>query len=224
MLNLTGVTPAKEEPPREVALGIHAMALVNELGAAVRVDKDGLRFRAVLRTAWANPPAIADKLVAIPGADVVTGKAMTTAKALATGTPSSAFAADYEAGQGGLMVPAAMIGLASAVVIPAITRMMGGGQPEAPTDMPPMNQADLVSLLLRAYVDEAYPKWKAEHPKQKCPAKLDEVASYFGADPGLPVNTDPWGHELVMKCDDKGFVVFSVGPDGKPGTEDDVRP
>src|SRR5690606_33391103 len=41
MLNLTGVTPADVEAPPQVALGIHAMALVNELGLGARVDKDG---------------------------------------------------------------------------------------------------------------------------------------------------------------------------------------
>src|SRR5690606_31513556 len=37
MLNLTGITPASQEAPPSVALGVHAIALVNELGAAVRV-------------------------------------------------------------------------------------------------------------------------------------------------------------------------------------------
>ena len=54
--------------------------------------------------------------------------------------------------------------------------------------------------------------------------KLADVATYFGENPGLPVLTDPWGHDLVMTCDDKGFTVISVGPDGKQGTDDDVSP
>jgi hypothetical protein len=81
-----------------------------------------------------------------------------------------------------------------------------------------------VSLLLRAYIEEAYPKWKAEHPKQKCPTKIEEVAIYFGDNPGLPLTADPWGHDLVMECDGTKFVVYSVGPDGKPDTADDIRP
>jgi hypothetical protein len=222
MLNLTGITPAKEEAPREVAFGIHAMALVNELGVGARVDKDGLRFRALLRTVWANPPDVIDQVVKIAGNDILTGKATDVATKIAAGSPSSAFAADFAAGQGGLMVPAAMIGLASAVVVPAISRMLGGGGDEPET--PQMNDADLVSLLLRAYVDEAYPKWKAEHPKEKCPSKIEDVAFYFGDNPGLPLKTDPWGHDLVMSCADGKFVVYSTGPDGKPDTADDIRP
>lgn len=222
MLNLTGITPTDVEVPAQVALGIHAIALVNELGLGARVDKDGLRFRAFLRTAWANPPALVPRILEIDGNDIVTGKAMMPAQALAAIAPGSPFAADFDAGQGGLMIPAAMIGLASAIAIPAVMQMLGGGGEEPPGA--PMDEADLVSLLLGAYVNEAYPKWQADHPGTTCPASLAEVATYFGADPGVPVTTDPWGHELVMKCDEKGFTVMSVGPDGKPDTADDVTP
>ena len=41
---------------------------------------------------------------------------------------------------------------------------------------------------------------------------------------GLPV--DPWGHEYVYVCpgaNGADFDVFSCGPDGKPGTDDDVK-
>lgn len=225
MLNLSGITPAAEEATPGVALGIHAIALVNELGAAARVDTDGLRFRAFLRTAWANPPALVPRILEVSGNDILTGKAMMPAMALAAIAPGTPFAADFDAGQGGLMVPAAVIGIVSAVVIPAVMQMFAGG--DASADAPPgeaMNSADLVTLLLHAYIEEAYPKWQADHPGKKCPATLAEVAKYFDAPAELPVTTDPWGHALVMTCDDKGFSVMSVGPDGQPGTADDVRP
>jgi hypothetical protein len=219
MLNLSGITPAKEEAPREVALGIHAMALVNELGVAARLDKDGLRFRAMIRTAWTNPPDVLAKVIQIAGNDIVTGKATDVAKQIVAAAPSSPFAADFDAGQGGLMVPAAMIGLASAVVIPAFTRMVGGG-----SDMPPaMDNTALVELLLQAYVEEAYPKWRAANPGKPCPGGLADVAAMFGADPGLPTTIDPWGKQLVMTCDAKRFAVSSLGPDGVAGTGDDIR-
>src|SRR5690606_29333015 len=161
----------------------------------------------------------------VSGNDILTGKAMMPAMALAAIAPGTPFAADFDAGQGGLMVPAAVIGIVSAVVIPAVMQMFAGG--DASADAPPgeaMNSADLVTLLLHAYIEEAYPKWQADHPGKKCPATLAEVAKYFDAPAELPVTTDPWGHALVMTCDDKGFSVMSVGPDGKPGTADDVRP
>jgi hypothetical protein len=233
MLNLTGITPTQTEAPTEVQLGIHAMSLVNELGVGIRVEKDGVRLRAFGRTAWTNDANLAKQIIAVKGADIVSGKATEPAKQLAKSAPGSPFAADFDAGQGGLMVPAAMIGLGSAVVIPAVMRLFGSGggggeegemPGESPTGQPPMNQADLTSLLLHAYVEDAWPKWQAEHPKQKCPAKLAEVAKYFGDQPDLPVIKDPWGNDLVMKCDDKGFSVVSMGPDGKLDTADDVKP
>jgi hypothetical protein len=206
------------------------MSMLDEMGVATRIDKDGVKFRAMVRTAWSNPPALAEQIIKIPGKDIITGKATVPAQTLATTNPGTPFAQDFDAGQGGLMVPAAMIGLASAVVLPAVMRALAGGgdggpEPsESPTGGPAMDKADLVQLLLRAYAEEAYPKWQADHPKQKCPATLAEVAKYFGEDPGLPVLQDPWGHDLVMTCNDKdGFKVSSVGPDGTPGTDDDVH-
>ncbi len=34
--------------------------------------------------------------------------------------------------------------------------------------------------------------------------------------------TDPWGNPLVYKLTDRGYEVFSAGPDGKVSTEDDI--
>jgi hypothetical protein len=34
---------------------------------------------------------------------------------------------------------------------------------------------------------------------------------------------DPWGHELHISCASDEITVTSDGPDGKPGTSDDVR-
>ena len=42
--------------------------------------------------------------------------------------------------------------------------------------------------------------------------------------PVLPV--DPWGHKYIYDCPGKhntnGYDLFSAGPDGKPGTGDDI--
>jgi hypothetical protein len=227
MLNLSGITPTAQAVPEQVAFGIHSIALVNELAAAVRVEADGVRFRAFLRTAWANPPDVVAKYVAFSGADIITGKATEGAKQLVASAPGSPYAADFDAGQGGLMIPAAAIGLVTAVVIPAIARYVGGGE-QAAEDLPsqgaPMGSRDMALLLVRAYVEEAYPQWKSDNAGKTCPGKLEELAKYFGEEPGIPVLEDPWGHALVMQCDAKGLVVVSVGEDGSLGTADDVRP
>jgi hypothetical protein len=86
-----------------------------------------------------------------------------------------------------------------------------------------MQRGDLAKLLVRAYVTEAYPRWQADNPGKPCPSALEDLARYFGDDPGVPVLTDPWGQRLVMQCDDAGLVVLSLGPDGTRGTADDIR-
>jgi hypothetical protein len=227
MLNLSGIKPSTQEVPDQIALGIHAMSLVNELGAAAKVEPTGVQFRVALRTVFANPPDVVATYVGVSGNDIVTGKATATGQTLASTAPSSPFAADFAAGQGGLMVPAAAIGLVTAVIVPAISRYIGGeeaGSADANTPPgPAMNNSDLATLLVRAYVEEAYPKWLADNKGKKCPAKIEELAKYFGDDPGIPILQDPWGHDLVMQCDDRGIVVLSVGEDGQLGTPDDVR-
>lgn len=224
MLNLAGIAPATQDVTPEVAIGIKAIALVNELGAAAKIDGHGMSFRGFLRTAWTNPPDVATKISAISGEDILTGKAGDPAKQIAASAPGSPFAQDFAAGQGGLMIPAAAIGVATAIVIPAVVRAMGGAAPpDDPSAKPAVNNAELTSLLVRAYVQEAYPQWQAENKDAKCPAKLEDLAKYFGENPGIPVLADPWGHPLVMKCDEKGLSVLSVGEDGKEGTADDVR-
>jgi hypothetical protein len=123
MLNTSTVTPI-DDVPDAAATSIHAMALINEAGAGIKVDTTGIQARALVRTLWANPAGLGDKLAAIPGADVLKGGS--AAKPLATG--STPFAADYAAGQGGLMIPAGVLGFAAATVLPVL---MGATAPEA---------------------------------------------------------------------------------------------
>ena len=48
----------------------------------------------------------------------------------------------------------------------------------------------------------------------------------FGSFPQFAKDTCPmvdgWGNFLIFKANDKGFTLSSCGPDGKPGTEDDI--
>jgi hypothetical protein len=124
-------------------------------------------------------------------------------------------------------MPNAALGLATSIVMPAITQYLSAGNEDttaAPTDSePPLESGELATLLVRAYVEEAFPKWQADHKSEKCPKTLDELATYFGDAPGIPVKTDPWGHDLVMTCGDNGIAVLSLGPDGEKGTPDDIH-
>jgi len=58
--------------------------------------------------------------------------------------------------------------------------------------------------------------WSHEHAGEPCPK-----ASAIG-----PVVQDPWGHPLELTCTDQPgnqmIGAISAGPDGAPGTQDDV--
>ncbi|HET9991805.1 MAG TPA: hypothetical protein VFQ65_24920, partial [Kofleriaceae bacterium] len=77
---------------------------------------------------------VAQQVIAIGGDDIVHGRATAPGLALATGHAGAPFAQDFAAGQGGLMVPAAALGIATAIIVPAIGELLGGGM--AP-DQPP---------------------------------------------------------------------------------------
>lgn len=124
MLNLNGLTPITVEVPPAGSAALHAIALVNELGLGVKVTDQGVHLRGVLRTVWANPADVVDKVVAIPGVDILKGKSTEPARAIAAASPDSPFAADFAAGQGGLMVPAAAMGIASAIILPLFDSLL----------------------------------------------------------------------------------------------------
>ncbi|HEY6039223.1 MAG TPA: hypothetical protein VIV58_33300 [Kofleriaceae bacterium] len=126
MLNLTGITPTTQQIPPEGAAALHAISLVNELGVGLKVDAKGVKLRGVLRTAWANPADVAQPVIAIGGDDIIHGRATAPGQALALAHAGAPFAQDFTAGQGGLMVPAAALGIATAIVIPALGELLGG--------------------------------------------------------------------------------------------------
>ena len=57
---------------------------------------------------------------------------------------------------------------------------------------------------------------------------LDVLRKGTPQEPPLVMNPDglldPWGRKLVYRPEAKGFRLFSLGPDGKEGTPDDVPP
>jgi hypothetical protein len=210
MLNTGAITPATGDVPPAAATSVHAMSLVSEVGAGVKLDPTGIQARALVRTVWANPPGLGDKLAAITGADTLHGGS--AAKALATaGTP---FAADYATGQGGLMIPAAVLGLSAALVVPALATLAPPGG----------ESADETALVVKQYAYEAYPQWAVAHPDKACPDDIAELAEYSSYQV-----LDPWGHKLVAQCGAalpagaKGIAIHSLGPDGVDGTADDIR-
>lgn len=122
--------------PDQTAMMFRALALLSELGLAVRLDGDVAHFILGGRTVWANPSNVAQKLLAIPVADIVNGDTATV-EAIAKSAPTSPFAADFTAGQGGLMVPTALIGIAASIAVPAFMQYMREPMIAPPTSPAP---------------------------------------------------------------------------------------
>jgi hypothetical protein len=114
--------------PDQTIMAVRGISLVSELGVAVRADGDKVSGVLGLRTLFANPDDVVNKVLAIPLASIGSGDT-DAAKAIAAAAPSSPFAADVAAGQGGLMVPMAFMGMLAAVAVPAFTSYMQHAAP-----------------------------------------------------------------------------------------------
>lgn len=136
MLSSPDASGSDAVPADEGAVLMHAIALVNELGLGLRVDAKGVAFVGTLRTIWANPPELAEQLAAIRTQAIASGAAMGPALALAASHPGTPFAKDFAAGQGGMVLPGVVLGIAAAVVVPMLRDMLVGDDAEAPADAP----------------------------------------------------------------------------------------
>jgi len=111
--------PLTQAMPQQATLAIRGLSQLSELGLGVKVDDAGARIRLVVRTIYANPPAVADALAAITADDIMKNAAGAKLEAIAASAPASPFATDVKAGQAGMMVPTMVIGLVAAVAVPA---------------------------------------------------------------------------------------------------------
>ncbi len=86
-----------------------AMLLVNELSLGVRLGGPGepntFRFVLGVRTLFANPASLVDKVMAIGDEQIATGQGESLLKEIAATAPDSLLAGDVEAGGSGLSVP-----------------------------------------------------------------------------------------------------------------------
>jgi hypothetical protein len=62
--------------------------------------------------------------------------------------------------------------------------------------------------------------WQATQGDDRCPS-YDQLSRDRIVPPDSD-NRDPWGGLYRIECSDTGVVVTSNGPDGEPGTTDDV--
>jgi general secretion pathway protein G len=105
-----------------------------------------------------------------------------------------------------LIVVAILALIAGGVAIYAIPRYIEAQKKTAETD----------ARNLRGVVDQ----WRMAHPdrQSECPTGDILVAERMVQEPPL----DPWRHAYRIVCSGIGVSIASDGPDGKPGTEDDI--
>jgi hypothetical protein len=200
--------------PASAALGLRAAALLGELGVAARVSSTGMHVRLYVRTAWANPPDLMRRYVGIQAADIASGAGAITARELVAQSPTAPLAGDLAAGTGGLVLPATLLGSVSVLIPAIVAAITGSDEPRTP-----FQQREAVSTLVRRYTYEAYPRWQAANPGKQCPPSLASLRAVIV--PPLEAQ-DLWNHELGFECSNEGLVVFSLGPDGQRGTNDDI--
>ena len=87
------------------------------------------------------------------------------------------------------------------------------------------SKVDTTKMIVQKMANEAYTHWTMASGKQ-CPDSLKDLEKYRNKKD----TKDGWGNELVMLCGSNapagattGFAVLSMGPDGKQGTEDDIK-
>lgn len=69
-------------------------------------------------------------------------------------------------------------------------------------------------------VKSAVNMYKLDNPRG-CPDVNELVRSKYLD--GSKSAADAWGNEFVVQCERGEIIVTSPGPDGQPGTEDDIR-
>ena len=86
-------------------------------------------------------------------------------------------------------------------------------------------QVKLTRLKLTKYVNEAFPAWAMAHPQATCPDRLADLDDYMNEHDA----DDAWHHPIKLLCGAslppgaRRIAVVSAGPDGKEGTDDDLR-
>ena len=93
--------------------------------------------------------------------------------------------------------------------------VVGGPDPKA-----------LALLTVKKLAYEAFGEWSQSHPDKACPEKLEDLTGYLH----LASTEDPWGQPYKMYCGQNlpagakgGLAVLSTGPDGRAGTDDDIK-
>jgi hypothetical protein len=152
-----------------------------------------------------------------PAAGATGGSAAMTSAAGAAGGSAAMTPAAGAAGGSAAMMPAAGAAGGSAAMMPAAGA--AGGSAGASPSLPPQPAAPDPQAAVVGQIKGAVMRfllWSHDHPGARCPQ-----AAALGA-----AAADPWGRPLRIVCADQPadqvVGILSLGPDGLPGTADDV--
>jgi general secretion pathway protein G len=135
-----------------------------------------------------------------------------------------------------IMLVLALIGLIMGAVVVGLRRNTVQGQVQVAR----MHIQQLGAMFLQHRVANSgdcptMAKWIACGASQLC--WLRSIAGGFGDPPRVPISIedqtlksepkDPWGHPLAIVCpgehEEGGADIVSLGPDGRPGSKDDIE-
>ncbi|MEO8548644.1 MAG: hypothetical protein ABI678_01675 [Kofleriaceae bacterium] len=203
-----GMPAVPPEAAMYLHLGLKAMALINEMGAAVKIDGDTIHFVFGLRTAFGNPPDVVAKLIAIDPDQIIAGKGGEIVKPIIAAAPSSPLAQDVKAGYMGLMLPTMGIGMMSAIAIPAFMDYMKKSKKSEAS----LQLNKLGKNLKTLYIENAaFPVGDAPlTPTKPCCGQPQNKCA---------VDLDGWKQELWQKLDfqidEPNLYRYSYHSDGK---------
>jgi type IV pilus assembly protein PilA len=205
---------ALSQLPPEMAVVPRILPLFNEFGVGLRKDGDAVHFVLGLRTLWANPPDVVDKVLAISKAQIASGNATEMATKIAAAAPRSPFAQDFSAGAGGMVAIIAPLGIVAAVAVPAfMDYMKRSKQTEASLQLNKIGKN-----AKRAYYENgAFPRGRTGltppttccgqgPPPNHCVTSLDDWVK------------NPVWHALDFEIDEPSLFRYSYESDGKTFT------
>ena len=111
--------------------------------------------------------------------------------------------------------------LVEVLIVVAILSMIAGGVAIFAIPRYMKAQRDMAQTNART-LSEAVNHWRLDSPSRvaECPRVEDlKTAKVLAPD---AITKDPWGKSYEIVCENGDHGVWSPGPDGQPGTDDDV--
>lgn len=93
------------------------------------------------------------------------------------------------------------------------------------------SKVDTAKIAVRKLSSEGYAFWQRANPSKSCPDSVEQLGEEIDmkADKEKKQLLDAWGNRYVLMCGQslppgaRGLAILSWGPDGKQGTDDDIK-